>query len=199
VDSVDGLTRRGHVADRRLEPGLNDHSAYRRYPYRLGGDVLPRDMGGRGVPPGYRSEPGPHAQGFGLFRFNITYAVTSVQAIAAGLLGLADKSARPVFPRWVSSWAIFTGLSFVPLTAMPFFKTVRWRGMAPFRFGHCSESISFGPPPWEFVWRGTQAGNCVRRVPLKRRASGSSVALALPPDAPAPMVLSLSEYSFLEK
>jgi hypothetical protein len=34
---------------------------------------------------------------------------------------------------------------------------------------------------------------------LKRRASGSPVAPALPPDAPAPMVLSLSEYSFLEK
>ena len=39
----------------------------RRYPYRLGGDVLPRDLGGRGVPPVYRSEPGPPAQRFGLF------------------------------------------------------------------------------------------------------------------------------------
>ena len=70
----------------------------------------------------------------GFFLFNITYAVTSVQAIAAGLVGLADKSARPVFPRWVSSWAIFTGLSFVPLTAMPFFKTgpLAWNGAISF-------------------------------------------------------------------
>jgi len=59
----------------------------------------------------------------GFFLFDITYAVTSVQAIAAGLVGLADKSARPVLPRWVSGWAIFTGISFVPLTAMPFYKT----------------------------------------------------------------------------
>jgi hypothetical protein len=66
----------------------------------------------------------------GFILFNITYAATSVQAIAAGLVGLADKSARPVFPRWVSGWAIFAGISFVPLTVMPFFKTgpLAWNG-----------------------------------------------------------------------
>jgi hypothetical protein len=70
----------------------------------------------------------------GFILFNITYAVTSVQAIAAGLVGLADTSARPVFPRWVSSWAIFTGISFIPLTAMPFFKTgaLAWNGAISF-------------------------------------------------------------------
>lgn len=66
--------------------------------------------------------------------FNITYAVTSVQAIAAGMAGLADESATPVFPRWVNYWAIFTGLSFVPITAMPFFKTgpLAWNGAFTF-------------------------------------------------------------------
>jgi len=70
----------------------------------------------------------------GFILFNITYAVTSVQAIAAGLVGLADKSPLPVFPRWVCCWAIFTGLSFVPLTAMPFFKTgpLAWNGAISF-------------------------------------------------------------------
>ena len=70
----------------------------------------------------------------GFIIFNITYAVTSVQAIAAGIVGLADKSERPVFPRWVCAWAIFTGLSFVPLTAMPFFKTgpLAWNGSISF-------------------------------------------------------------------
>ena len=117
----------------------------------------------------------------GFFLFNITYAVTSVQAIAAGLVGLADKSARPVFPRWVSGWAIFTGVSFVPLTAMPFFKTgpLAWK---PFRSGPCSEFISSGPPRWAFAWRRTPAGDCAKSVPLKRRASGSRLAPALPPD-----------------
>jgi hypothetical protein len=70
----------------------------------------------------------------GFILFNITYAVTSVQAIAAGMAGLADQSATPVFPRWVSWWAIFTGLSFIALTAMPFFKTgpLAWNGALSF-------------------------------------------------------------------
>jgi hypothetical protein len=39
-----------------------------------------------------------------------------------------------VFPRWVSYWAIFTGLSFLPITAMPFFKTgpLAWNGAITF-------------------------------------------------------------------
>lgn len=70
----------------------------------------------------------------GFILFNITYGITSVQAIAAGLAGLADKSSIPVFPRWVSCWAIFTGLSFLPITAMPFFKTgpLAWNGAITF-------------------------------------------------------------------
>ncbi|HUN59298.1 MAG TPA: hypothetical protein VMU41_14390 [Candidatus Binataceae bacterium] len=70
----------------------------------------------------------------GFILFNVTYAVTSVQAIAAGIVGLADESATPVFPRWVSYWAIFAGLSFIPITAMPFFKTgpLAWNGAITF-------------------------------------------------------------------
>lgn len=70
----------------------------------------------------------------GFILFNITYAVTSVQAIAAGLVGLADHSEHPIFPRWVCGWAIFAGLSFIPLTAMPFFKTgpIAWNGLLSF-------------------------------------------------------------------
>ncbi len=70
----------------------------------------------------------------GFILFNITYAVTSVQAIAAGIVGLADTSEHPVFPRWVCRWAIFTGLSFLILTAMPFFKTgmLAWNGALGF-------------------------------------------------------------------
>jgi len=66
----------------------------------------------------------------GFILFNTTYAVTSVQAIAAGLVGLADNSERPAFSRLVSGWAIFTGFSFIPLTVMPFFKSgpLAWNG-----------------------------------------------------------------------
>jgi hypothetical protein len=70
----------------------------------------------------------------GFILFNITYAVTSVQAITAGIVGLADESERLVFPHWVSYWAIFTGLSFIPISAMPFFKTgpLAWNGAITF-------------------------------------------------------------------
>jgi hypothetical protein len=70
----------------------------------------------------------------GFILFNITYAVTSVQAIAAGLAGLADRSPQPVFPRWVCGWAIFTGISFIPISAMPFYKTgpLAWNGAITF-------------------------------------------------------------------
>ena len=39
-----------------------------------------------------------------------------------------------MFPRWVNYWAIFTGLSFLPITAMPFFKTgpLAWNGAITF-------------------------------------------------------------------
>lgn len=86
----------------------------------------------------FRTDIDPNAvrtlNDLGFILFNITYAVTSLQAIAAGLVGLADTSARPVFPRWVCGWAIFAGLSFIPLTAMPFFKTgpLAWNGLFSF-------------------------------------------------------------------
>jgi hypothetical protein len=60
--------------------------------------------------------------------------VTSVQAIAAGIVGLAEQGERRVFPRWVSYWAILAGVSFLVLTAMPFYKTgpIAWNGAISF-------------------------------------------------------------------
>jgi hypothetical protein len=116
----------------------------------------------------------------GFILFNITYAVTSVQAIAAGAVGLADQSSVPVFPRWVSWWAIFAGVSFIPLTAMPFFKTgpLAWNGAISFW-------TLFGT---YFIWTASM-GTCMakdasRRLreetesgaprPLKERRGGTS-------------------------
>lgn len=95
----------------------------------------------------------------GFILFNITYAVTSVQAIAAGLAGLADRSERPVFPRWVCGWAIFTGLSFIPLTIMPFYKTgpLAWNGALCF----------WGLFGTYFIWTGS-TGFCMVRDASRR-------------------------------
>lgn len=95
----------------------------------------------------------------GFILFNVTYAVTSVQAISAGIVGLADESVRPIFPRWVCYWAIFAGMSFLPLTAMPFFKNgpLAWNGAI------CFWTL-FGI---YFFWTASM-GICMVRDALKR-------------------------------
>lgn len=105
----------------------------------------------------------------GFILFNITYAVTSVQAIAAGIVGLAEQGERRVFPRWVSCWAIFAGLSFLILTAMPFYKTgpIAWNG-----------AISFwGLFGTYFVWTGSM-GLCMIRDARRRMREEAGMAAA---------------------
>jgi hypothetical protein len=110
----------------------------------------------------------------GFILFNITYAVTSVQAIAAGLVGLADKSERPVFPRWVCGWAIFAGVSFIPLTAMPFFRTgpLAWNGLISFW-------TLFGT---YFIWTASM-GFCMARDASRRLREEPTIDSAVPPIA----------------
>jgi len=73
----------------------------------------------------------------GYFTFNLTYAGTTLQAIAAGAVGLADGREIKLFPRWVSWWAIVTGLSFIPITLMPFGTSgpFSWDGLVSFWIG----------------------------------------------------------------
>jgi hypothetical protein len=104
----------------------------------------------------------------GFIFFNITYMGTTVQAIAMGIVGLADKRAKPAFPRWVSYWAIFTGLSFLPITFMPFFKDgpLAWNGLITFW-------ALFGT---YFVWTAT-TGWCMSvtaRENLREQQAGRS-------------------------
>ena len=111
----------------------------------------------------FRSDANPNIvrtlNDLGFILFNITYAITSIQAIAAGLVGLADRSSIPVFPRWVSYCAIFTGLSFLPITAMPFFKTgpLAWNGAITFW-------ALFGT---YFIWTGSM-GVCMAKDASRR-------------------------------
>ena len=66
------------------------------------------------------------ANDLGYLMFNITYMGTTLQAVAVGIVGLADKSEHPLFPRWVSWVAILAGISFIPITLDPFFKSGPW-------------------------------------------------------------------------
>lgn len=55
--------------------------------------------------------------------FTLTYSITAVQIVAAGLICLADDRTDPVFPRWVGWVSMLTGLSFLLVSCLPFFQT----------------------------------------------------------------------------
>ena len=62
---------------------------------------------------------------------DLQYACTTLQMVAAALVGLADKSKTPLFPRWVCFLTIFCGLSFLPASLTGVLKTgpFAWDGL----------------------------------------------------------------------
>ncbi|MBL6752214.1 MAG: hypothetical protein ISP90_16970 [Nevskia sp.] len=60
----------------------------------------------------------------------MTYAVTTVQFWAIGLVGLADTSPHPLFPRWLCWLTLFTGTIWIVNDAIPYHKTgpLAWDG-----------------------------------------------------------------------
>ena len=59
------------------------------------------------------------------------YACTTFQMVAAAVVGLYDKSARPLFPKWVCWYAIWAGFSFLPASMTGFMKSgpFAWNGV----------------------------------------------------------------------
>jgi hypothetical protein len=57
------------------------------------------------------------------YLFDITYMITTVEGIAVFLLVMADKQKPALMPKWAAYLALVASLSFIPLTAVPFFKT----------------------------------------------------------------------------
>ncbi|HWS63447.1 MAG TPA: hypothetical protein VN325_11895 [Steroidobacteraceae bacterium] len=64
------------------------------------------------------------------------WACTTWQMVAAAVAGLHDKSAKPLFPRWLCFVTIFCGLSFAPATMTGILKTgpFAWDGVLSFYF-----------------------------------------------------------------
>lgn len=62
---------------------------------------------------------------------DLQYACTTLQMIAAALVGLADKREVPLFPRWACYVTIWCGLSFLPASLTGVVKTgpFAWDGM----------------------------------------------------------------------
>lgn len=57
------------------------------------------------------------------YLFDITYWVTTIECIAIFLLVLKDRAKPALLPKWVGWFSLISGLSFLPLTAMPYFET----------------------------------------------------------------------------
>lgn len=61
---------------------------------------------------------------------DLCYCCTTLQMVAAALVGLADKSKVPLFPRWVCFLTIWCGISFFPASLTGVLKTgpFAWSG-----------------------------------------------------------------------
>jgi len=54
--------------------------------------------------------------------FDMTYWITTIEVIAIFIMVFYDKG-KPIVPKWVATLALFSGLSFLPLTFLPYFKS----------------------------------------------------------------------------
>jgi hypothetical protein len=72
----------------------------------------------------------------GWLTIDLQYACTTLQMIAAALVGLADKNRVKLFPAWVCWLTIFCGLSFIPatLTGMVTTGPFAWDGIGSYYF-----------------------------------------------------------------
>ena len=74
--------------------------------------------------PAFRGDADPQVirafSDYAYLSFNATFIISTMQSVAAGMVGLADKRAQPLFPRWVCWLAIFAGLSFFVVSFTPF-------------------------------------------------------------------------------
>lgn len=55
--------------------------------------------------------------------YDMTYMITTIEVIAICLFAFLDKQKPAIMPRWAAVLALFSGLSFLPLTFLPYFKT----------------------------------------------------------------------------
>jgi hypothetical protein len=66
--------------------------------------------------------------------FDLTWALTSVQMIAAAVVGLSDQSERPLFPRWACYLSLEGAVGFIGISGIAFFKQgwFGWGGLMAF-------------------------------------------------------------------
>lgn len=58
----------------------------------------------------------------GWYTYDMTYMITTIQSFAIAFFIFLDKEKPAIMPQWVGYVSIFTGLSFLPLTFLPYIK-----------------------------------------------------------------------------
>jgi hypothetical protein len=59
----------------------------------------------------------------GWYTYDMTYMITTIETIAICIFAFTDKQQPAILPRWTGVLALISGLSFLPLTFLPYFKT----------------------------------------------------------------------------
>ncbi|MFZ2950738.1 MAG: hypothetical protein WA003_14785 [Desulfuromonadaceae bacterium] len=59
----------------------------------------------------------------GWYTYDMTYMITTIQTVGICAFIFLDKTTPALYPRWVGVLAMFSGLSFLPLTFLPYFKS----------------------------------------------------------------------------
>ena len=92
------------------------------------------------------------------------YACTTWQMVAGAVVGLCDRSPRPLFPRWACFYAIWAGLTFLPasLTAFLKFGPFAWNGVLSYYFPYFAWLSWFSIFSW-FLIRGIERERALLR------------------------------------
>jgi hypothetical protein len=99
---------------------------------------------------GFRPERAPEItqmlHDMGWLTIDQLYFCTTLQMVAGAVVGLYDRSERPLFPRWVCWYAIWAGFTFLPASLTAFVKTgaFAWSGIASYYFPYFAWLSWFG-------------------------------------------------------
>jgi hypothetical protein len=107
------------------------------------------------------------------YSFDMTYMITTVEVIAIFVLVLADKQKPALMPKWAAALALFSGLSFLPITFLPYFKS------GPFALnGYWSFHVAFISYALFTVIIGYYMAQDIKRVKTQAVAAGLGQAIS---------------------
>jgi hypothetical protein len=108
---------------------------------------------------------------FGWLSLETQWVLTTVQMWAMAFIGLADRNAQPVWPRWVCWLSIWCGLSFTPASLTQYMKAgpFAWTGVLSY----------YVPYPAWLIWCGAISYYMIKDV--RRRTAALEQGAAAQP------------------